>query len=74
MAIERRYDDLLQVTIEKEWRARVKAIADREKISEAQVVRELVHTHLPARERISTGENGSQDRPYLVGRSNDSLR
>lgn len=53
MAIEKKYSAPLQVVETPETRDRIKVISDREKISQAQVIRELVAAALPAREAAS---------------------
>ena len=53
MAVEARYGKPLQVPETDEVRARITAISDREKISQAQVIRELIAAGLEERERLS---------------------
>lgn len=53
MAVEAKYTAPLQVVETPEVRERITAIADREKISQAQVIRELIAAGLPERERAS---------------------
>ena len=55
MAVEAKYTQPLQVVETPETRDRIKAIADRERISQAQVIRELIAVALPAREEQSSG-------------------
>lgn len=55
MAIAAKYTSPTQVVEEPEMKARIKAIADREKISYAQVVRELVRLSIEEREAQSSG-------------------
>ena len=53
MAVTRRYGQPLQVVIEDPVRERLKRIADREGISQAQVVREIIMTGIDDRDRTS---------------------
>lgn len=53
MAIEAKYTQPLQVVETPEMRERIKVIADREKISQAQVARELHEAAIADRERLS---------------------
>lgn len=50
MAVEAKYGTPLQVPETDEMRARIKAISDREKISQAQVVRDILAAGIDARE------------------------
>lgn len=53
MAIEAKFTQPLQVVETPETRERIVQIANREKISQAQVIRELIAMGLDERERIS---------------------
>lgn len=53
MAVTAQYEKPLQVSETAEMRARIKAISDREKISQAQVCRELNAMAIEERERQS---------------------
>lgn len=53
MAISAKYTKPLQVVETAETRDRIKAIADREQISQAQVIRELIAAGLKQREEFS---------------------
>jgi len=53
MAVKAKYTQPLQVVETPETRDRIKAIADREGISQAQVIREVLADGLPAREAAS---------------------
>lgn len=53
MAVEAKYGPPLQVPETEEMRARIKAVADREKISQAQVVRDILAAGIEAREQAS---------------------
>lgn len=53
MAIQAKYTQPLQVVHTAEVHARINAIAEREKISRAHVIRELIDTALPEREAES---------------------
>lgn len=53
MAVEAKYTDPLQVVETPEMRGRIKAIADREKISQAQVIREILAGGIDEREKLS---------------------
>lgn len=59
MAVQAKYTQPLQVVATPEQRARVKRIADREGISQAQVIRDLIDTGLPAREHASVERHGA---------------
>lgn len=59
MAVEAKYvGKPLQVVETAENRERIKAISDAEKISQAQVVRDLIATGIDERERISRERTG----------------
>lgn len=51
MAIRAKYTQPLQVVETPETRDRIKAIADREGVSQAQVIREIIAAGLPEREK-----------------------
>jgi predicted DNA-binding protein len=53
MAVEAKYTAPLQVVETRETRDRIIAIAEREKISQAQVIREIIAAGLEAREQAS---------------------
>lgn len=53
MAVEARYTAPLQVVETREKRDRIVAIAEAEKISQAQVIREIIEAGLEAREELS---------------------
>lgn len=53
MALVKRYEIPLQVSATPEVRARIKAIADGENLSQAQVIREILDAGLAKREAIS---------------------
>lgn len=53
MALQKQYEIPLQVSATAEQRARVKAIADRENISQAHVIRDLIDMALDEREARS---------------------
>jgi hypothetical protein len=53
MAVEAKYTAPLQVVEEQEFRDRISAVADAEKISQAQVIRDLVRYGIQAREAQS---------------------
>lgn len=53
MAVEAKYKAPLQVVETEEMRDRIKAIADREKISQAQVIRDILADGIEAREARS---------------------
>ena len=55
MAIEAKYKQPLQVVATEQMHERIKTIADREKISRAQVIREILEAGLPDREAVSDG-------------------
>lgn len=59
MAVEAKYTAPLQVVETPEMRDRIKAIADAERISQAQVARELHEMAIAERERISAERAGS---------------
>jgi len=61
MAVTAKYTQPLQVVETPETRDRIKAIADREGISQAQVIREVLAYGLPARERRSEQVWGTDD-------------
>jgi predicted DNA-binding protein len=61
VAIEARYTHPIQVVETEETRDRIKAIADREKISQAQVIRELVAAGLADREALSLSGDKTKD-------------
>jgi plasmid stability protein len=50
MAVHARYTESLQVPVEPEMRDRIRAIADREGVSLAQVAREILSAGIQARE------------------------
>jgi hypothetical protein len=50
VAIEAKYTHPLQVVETEEMRDRIKAVADREKISQAQVIRDILAAGIEARE------------------------
>lgn len=54
MAVQAKYTQPLQVVATPEQRARVKAIADREGISQAQVIRDLIDYGLGVREMVAS--------------------
>lgn len=58
MAIKKKYVQPLQVVETPEMRDRIKAIADREDISLAQVCRELHAAAIDAREKLSLKRTG----------------
>lgn len=60
MAIEAKYTNALPVYVTPETRERITAIADREKISQAQVVREIIEIGLPEREPKFMWVNGEK--------------
>lgn len=53
MAVEAKYTAPLQVVEEREFRDRIIAVAEAEKISQAQVIRELVRHGIEWREGLS---------------------
>lgn len=53
MAVEAKYTQPLQVVETAETRARIVAIADREKVSQASVIRDIIAAGLAEREAIS---------------------
>ena len=58
MAVTAKYADPLQVPETPEMRARIKAVADAEGISQAQVCRELFALAIDQRERLSRERTG----------------
>lgn len=58
MAVEAKYTAPLQVVETEEMRERVKAIAEAEKISQAQVIREILADGIKAREQVSRDRVG----------------
>jgi hypothetical protein len=54
VAVEAKYGVPLQVPETDAMRARIKAIADREKISQAQVIRDIIAAGIEAREARSS--------------------
>lgn len=58
MAVESKYTAPLQVVETQETRDRIIAIADAEKISQAQVIRDLIAAGISERERISQERAG----------------
>ena len=59
MAVEAKYTAPLQVVETPEMRDRIKAIADAERISQAQVARELHEMAIAERERLCAERTGS---------------
>lgn len=55
MAVEAKYTAPIQVVETEEIRARIKAIADAEHISQAQVIREIIAAGIDERERHGLG-------------------
>lgn len=53
MAVQARFTAPIQVVETQEKRDRIVAIADREGVSQAQVIRELIDAALPSREALS---------------------
>lgn len=58
MAVEAKYTAPLQVVETRETRDRIIAIADAEKISQAQVIRDIIAAGIAERERISQERTG----------------
>lgn len=58
MAVTKKFTQPLQVVETQETRDRIQAIADREGVSQAQVIRELVAKALPWREELSEQRGG----------------
>lgn len=56
MAVEAKYTAPLQVVATPEMRDRIKAIADAERISQAQVMREILEAHIGVREQQSRSQ------------------
>lgn len=59
MAVEAKYTAPLQVVETRAMRDRIVAIAEREKISQAQVIRDILAEGIEARERIRTAAGGA---------------
>lgn len=53
MAVEAKFTAPLQVVETEEMRARIKAISDAEKVSQAQVIRDILAAGIEAREQAS---------------------
>lgn len=53
MAVEAKYKAPLQVVETEEMRDRIKAVADREHISQAQVIRDILAAGIEDRETVS---------------------
>lgn len=58
MAVTAKFEAPLQVVETEEKRTRIKEIADREEISQAQVIRELIAYGLEWREELSARRGG----------------
>lgn len=58
MAVQARYTAPIQVVETPQMRDRICAIADREGISQAQVIREILASGIDAREALSTERAG----------------
>lgn len=67
MAIEKRFEAPLQVVHTEQMRERIRAIADREKISQAEVIRDILDAGIGRRERGYTLERLRQDVQQALG-------
>jgi predicted DNA-binding protein len=58
MAVKKKFTQPLQVVETEETRDRITAIAEAEEISQAQVIRELIHAGLEDREALCATRTG----------------